>query len=98
MDILEQDPTHTEAMTQLGYLLLEAGESGQALQLFDRAQNLQAPNLSIYNGIGLAFLQQERYEDARNAFLLAYQLEPDNPEIQKALTLADQLVTQLLPS
>jgi len=94
MDILDQDPSHPEALTQLGYLLLEAGESGQALQLFDRALNPQAPQLTIYNGIGLAFLQQERYEDARNAFLLAYQLEPDNPEIQKALSLSDQWVTQ----
>lgn len=93
MDILEQEPTHVEALTQLGYVLLEAGESGQALQLFDRALNLQSPSLSVYNGIGLAFLQQARYEDARNAFLLAYQLEPDNPEIQKALALADQMVS-----
>lgn len=98
MDILEEEPDHSEALTQLGYLLLEAGESGQAVQLFDRALNPADPQLTIYNGIGLAFLQQERYEDARNAFLLAYQLEPDNPEIQKALTLSDQLVTQLMPS
>ena len=39
----------------------------------------------------IAWLQQGRYSDARNAFLLALQHDPENPEIQRAVQLADQL-------
>jgi tetratricopeptide (TPR) repeat protein len=90
MDVLDIEPTHVDALTQLGYLLLDAGETGQALQLFDRALNV-SPSLSLYHGIGLVFLEQGNYEDARNAFLLAYQMDSDHPETQKALFLADKL-------
>lgn len=94
LDLIELHPRHTEAMIQLGYILNEAGENGRALQLFERALDLGADSLVLYNGIGLAFLQLARYTDARNAFLLALQRDPDNAELQRAVTLADQLCGQ----
>ncbi|MGV3524812.1 MAG: tetratricopeptide repeat protein [Candidatus Sericytochromatia bacterium] len=92
--ILEQQPRHLEALTQLGYLLNDSGESARALQLFERALDLGSPSLVLYNGIGMAFLQTGRYLDARNAFLLALQLDPAHPDVQRAVQLADQLCGQ----
>lgn len=94
LDLIELNPGHTEAMIQLGYILNEAGEYGRALQLFEKALDLGATSLVLYNGVGLAFLQTDRYADARNAFLLALQQDPDNLELQRAVQLTDQLCNQ----
>lgn len=94
LDLIEIDPRHQEALTQLGYLLNEAGEHARAIQLFERALDLGASSAVLYNGVGLAFLELSRYTDARNAFLLALQQDPDNAEIQRAVALADQLCGQ----
>lgn len=94
MDVLDLNPRHTDAMIQLAYILSESGEAGRAIQLFEKALTLGVQNQVLYNGIGMAFLTLERYEDARNAFLLALQFDPENHEIQKAVALADQLCGQ----
>ncbi len=94
VDLLELDPRNLDALTQLGYLLNDAGEHARAIQLFERALDLGDASAVLYNGIGLAFLEQGRYVDARNAFLLALQQDPENLEIQRAVSVADQLCGQ----
>lgn len=94
MDILELDPLNSEARVQLGYLLNELGEPRRALQLYDQALELGNQSVSLYNGIGLAFLATGQYLEARNAFLLALQQDPEQPELQRAVQMADQLCGQ----
>ncbi len=94
LDILEEDPYHQDSLIQLGLLLSEAGAYGEALQLFEKALDLGNTSLALYNGIGLCFLQTERYVEARNAFLLALQQAPNQPELQRAVQLADTLSGQ----
>ena len=95
MDILELKPDHIDAQLSLGYLLLGAEEYGQALQLFERALNCGDHSARLYNGIGLIFIEQGKYEDARHAFMLAWQEEPDNAEIEKALQMLNQVCEPL---
>lgn len=94
LDILDEDPYHQDSLIQLGLLLSEAGAYGEALQLFEKALDLGNTSLALYNGIGLCFLQTERYVEARNAFLLALHQAPDQPELQRAVQLADELSGQ----
>lgn len=95
MDVLELEPEHSEAMVQLAYILNQFELYDRALQLFEKALATGANSIELYNGIGLAFLQSERYLEARNAFLLALEQDPDNPELQKAVQMTDQLSGQV---
>lgn len=91
LDVLDINPDNSETLSQLGYLMMNAGELERALQLFERALAQDDKDAGIYTGIGLTFMQAEKYEDARNAFLVAYQLKPGDPEIERAIQVADQL-------
>ncbi len=91
MDLLDLNPHHPTALVQLGHILAEAQEYGRALQVLERALDLPEPPDQVYTELGLLFLQTGRYDDARNAFLLACQRDPENPELLRALQLADQL-------
>lgn len=94
LDILDQDPYHEDSLIQLGLLLNEAEVYGEALKLFERALNLGNTSIPLYNGIGLCFLQTERYTEARNAFLLALRQAPENPDLQRAVQISDELSGQ----
>ena len=91
LDILELEPENVEIMIQLGFILTNNGEFNQALEMFERALQLDEKNPSLYSGIGITFLQQAKYEDARNAFLMANHLAPNDLEILKGLQMSDAL-------
>jgi tetratricopeptide (TPR) repeat protein len=95
MDVLDIKSDHIDALLALGYLLLGAEEYGQALQLFEHALNYGDHSARLYKGIGLIFIEQAKYEDARHAFMLAWQAEPGNAEIEKALQMLNQFCEPL---
>lgn len=79
-------PNDMDAHGLLGWMLLEQGDLPGAIAQFEQAVKIQ-PNTIYYNNIGLAYMLQGNYLEARNQFLSLY--ESGNRQQFVVLNLAD---------
>lgn len=75
----DSKPRDFEAQNDLGWMLLQAGESEEALECFEQANEVEEQAVH-HNNRGRALLQLERYEEANEAFEKARELDPEDPE------------------
>ena len=75
-------PANAEAAmaqaTQEGRSYLDKGQTGLAIEAFQRALSLGAPSAPALNGMGVAFARLGRYELAHRYFEEAAAIEPSN--------------------
>ena len=84
----------TTARTKLGRIHLLNGESQKAITYFSEELKQQLDQPSAYEGLGWAYLSQNRALEARAAFTMAIRLEPLNNSAQKGLRQAIQAIVK----
>lgn len=92
-DLIDAEPTESGHWVQLGYHYLNRGEATAAMRVLGEALEMtkNAPNPAVYSALGVTLLELGKMEDARNAFILAVHLSPDDPQAMQGLQLADRL-------
>lgn len=73
------DPFSLVAIEEVGWPLYYGRRFGEAVEQFQRAAELEPQWDQLYFGLGLALVQQKRYEEAIAALCSAVRLGPDNP-------------------
>ena len=84
----------TTPRTKLGRIHLLNGNSQKAITYFSEELMQQLDQPSAYEGLGWAYLSQNRGLEARAAFTMAIRLEPLNNSAQKGLLEAKQVIVE----
>ena len=84
----------TTPRTKLGRIHLFNGDSQRAITYFSEELKEQPDQPSAYEGLGWAYLVQNRALEARAAFTMAIRLEPLNNSAQKGLRQAKQAIAE----
>ncbi len=83
VDLLQQvlalNPTHAEALYQLGYILHASGNYGQAGQFYERAIQADGQHFQSYSMLCKVLEAQERNGEALQLAQLATRAMPDEP-------------------
>ncbi|MGE0201856.1 MAG: tetratricopeptide repeat protein [Candidatus Melainabacteria bacterium] len=74
-----------KAHYMLGTLLEEAGNTAEAIPHLEEAARLSTADASVFYNLGLAYEFEGRLQQAISAYQKAVRLNPDAPDIQKAL-------------
>ncbi len=76
---LLQDSSDVEAMKMEGACLFRLGRSAEAIPLLEKAGGSSAQmNVDPQYVLGLCYLDANRFDDARHAFALQYDFQPDS--------------------
>ncbi|MEW6363099.1 MAG: sulfatase-like hydrolase/transferase [Acidobacteriota bacterium] len=79
---LALDPNFREAWVNLGHLLCQRGQYGQAIECYRRAMGLGEPSVSLLNGAGVAAHLAGDDAGAEALLRQALRIEPDSAEAQ----------------
>lgn len=79
--ILEQDPTHADALRLRGALAYQIGNPAAAVELLSAARKADPDNVEILNLLGLALEGAGNSNAAERAYRRALTLAPKSPEI-----------------
>ena len=79
--------------SKIGQLLLSYGAPREAADVFRNMVQTDDRDADAYAGLGEADLAMENYQDARNAFQKALQLNPADQAIKTQLDLSDRVLT-----
>ncbi|NJL83586.1 MAG: tetratricopeptide repeat protein [Chloroflexaceae bacterium] len=77
-------PSLNELLRQ-GWALVEGGDYGSALQIYEQAARLAPENPKIHSGIGFLHARQGSYGEAIRAYQQAVSLDPNNADFHHAL-------------
>jgi tetratricopeptide (TPR) repeat protein len=72
---LELDPVYDKALYNRGVVLLRAGESEAALEMFTRLGELEADSYRVHFNSGVCLFNLERYDEALQAYEAALELD-----------------------
>ena len=86
------DPEQAQAHTALGMLELERDELDAAVSAFVRAKRADASSWRAWEGLGRAYMRQQRFEEAEKQLREAIQL---NPAAAESCTLLAGLLVEL---
>ncbi|MBZ0114952.1 MAG: tetratricopeptide repeat protein [Thermoanaerobaculia bacterium] len=77
-------PESPDILTDLGVTFRERGLFNQALETFQRAENLSDSHWqSLYNQVVVLAFDQKNFAEAREVLARLRTLQPDNPEIDR---------------
>lgn len=82
------DRNYPEAISELGRLHIETGNSTVGLQFLERAYSLKPNSPEVNNTIGNAYLSAQAYDKAIDHFTNAINLQPDNNGFRYNFSLA----------
>lgn len=77
-DILNEEPEHPGALFLVGLVLRAQGHMGAALQMFRRVLALVPNKVNVWLHYGATLHDLNKYDDAREAFLVAHKELPDD--------------------
>ncbi len=86
IDTLRADPENANALMQLGIIYARAGETEEALKVFEKALEHDLKNAAVKNNLGNVYFLDEKYAEARLAYEEAAALDPEDPYIWINLT------------
>jgi len=86
------DPTFGPAHSVLAGLLLRAKKAGQALRHVRAALEADSESPRDWNNLGVCYMFEDKYEEARQAFSKALQLDPGNKQFLRNLETAREKV------
>ena len=84
----------TTPRTKLGRIHLFNGDNQRAITYFSEELKQQPDQPSAYEGLGWAYLAQNRALESRTDFTMAIRLEPLNNSAQKGLLQAKQAIAE----
>ena len=76
--ILERSPGNSQGLSMFAQIELTDGDAGRAIELYLELLE-QAPTAARFTNLGLAYLLEQRYEEAAEACRQAWETEPSNP-------------------
>ncbi|EKD94003.1 MAG: hypothetical protein ACD_28C00007G0001, partial [uncultured bacterium] len=77
---VELDPTHGNALSNLGLMELEAGKNEEAAELLKRAKAADPENLQTILGLGKALYNLHQFQDAIPVLKAALAFDEKNPD------------------
>jgi fibronectin type 3 domain-containing protein len=86
IDKLRADPENVNAMMQLGIIYAQAGETEEALKVFEKALEHDVKNAALKNNLGNVCFLDGKYAEARLAYEEAAALDQEDPHILINLT------------
>ena len=86
--ILEQEPTHAQALHSLGVLLGKTGRLDEAINLIERSLVSDPTDAVTHYDLGLALQFKGRHADAVNCYRRALEIQPDHLIARNNLTIA----------
>jgi tetratricopeptide (TPR) repeat protein len=93
VEAIHLEPADSNHWVSLGYHYLRNQDPQAALRVLGEALAISKDNPAVYSGLGITLLDLGNPVDARNAFIMAVQLRPDDHEALKGFQIADQLCT-----
>ena len=84
-EILEQVPTHFDALHFVGGLQYQKGQYGAAVDLFQRAIRISPGQAAAYSNLGLALQKLKKFDQALASYERALSIKPDFVEAQQSL-------------
>src|ERR1700733_5061352 len=78
--ILRQEPTHADALHQLGVLAIQIGKRDAAIQLIRRAIAIDAKAANYHYSLGQAFAAEKRWDESIASYHRAIQLRPGSAD------------------
>ncbi|HXV59777.1 MAG TPA: rhomboid family intramembrane serine protease [Vicinamibacteria bacterium] len=88
---IEMDPGLVSALTQLGYLHLEAGRFGAAATVLEKAAQLEPDSVELHVVLGIAYMRDDRYREAAATLEKALERAPGRPALLSELGTAQYL-------
>ncbi|MBU0995463.1 MAG: tetratricopeptide repeat protein [Proteobacteria bacterium] len=83
--ILQEDPSHSDALHLLGLIAYQVAKWDIALELIEKAIALKPMEPLYYFHYGLVLEALKKHEEAFIAFLCSAELDPQEPKTEKAL-------------
>jgi Flp pilus assembly protein TadD len=83
--VQRQSTQEVKELLEQGRRLVETGDYGGAIAVYQQAANLEPKNASIYSGIGYLYALQGNFSAALTAYRRAVALNPNNSDYQYAL-------------
>ncbi len=75
-EILQIEPTQTDALYLLGLIAHQSGDHSRAIDLIRQSLALQRDQPQCYNVLGLALMELDRLDEAAEAFATAIAAQP----------------------
>lgn len=82
---LQQESGYVEARVQLAWALARSGRPGEALPHFEQATALEPTHYEAMFGSAMAYIQLQRYREARDRLVASLTLYPDQAVLKHAL-------------
>jgi tetratricopeptide (TPR) repeat protein len=79
------DPPPYDVYFILGKAYQAVGELSKAIEVFDTAISIYGVNINVLNSVGECYFQLGQIEDALVAWERSVEINPDQPELKKAL-------------
>ena len=79
IDALRADPENVNTLMQLGIIYAQAGETEEALKVFEKALEGDPKNAALKNNLGNVYFLDEKYAEARPTYEEAVALDPEDP-------------------
>jgi tetratricopeptide (TPR) repeat protein len=83
--VLELEPTHRSAWTNLGRAYMGLHQTDAAIDAFRKQIELNAYDLYAYNNLGFAYRSQQKFGEAEAAFLKQLEIDPLNAFAHESL-------------
>jgi Tfp pilus assembly protein PilF len=82
---LERNPTHRDALNNLGVMLARGGRLNESLQLFERLVDADPANADARANLGALLLSSAQPERAAAEFRAALDIDPEHAVARDAL-------------
>lgn len=79
--ILIEDPTHKEALCNIGIAFTESGENDKAIKALNYSMQLDSTNAEVYEALGCAYFRRQDFSKARDYFDKALELKPESASV-----------------
>jgi tetratricopeptide (TPR) repeat protein len=83
--LIEKDPRNFRGLATLGKIQLNRGRTQEAVALLERAGEVDGTIARLWNDLGRGYAALGRALEARRAFERSLSLDPNQPEISRAL-------------
>ncbi len=90
---LTRMPGHAPGWLHLGLVMLQSGRKVDALEYLETARRLGANDAPLFVALGMAYEENEKFSQARQAYQQAVDIDPEHPQARDKATAA-----QLFPS
>ena len=75
--VLEIDPTHTDATNNLGIIFKELGENQKAKECFEKTIAINPNYAAAHNNLGTSFNNLRQYQKAKDCYEKAIAINPN---------------------